>query len=104
MPTVMVAGLEAFGRCAGTLLGALTVCAGIVSCLLIASVDVAPADVGGDQIIGDAAHRTVRSSKSKDDLAKGGRPIAHLPVVGAQGRVQNRKTCATQEKVLGHAM
>ena len=44
----------------------------IVSCLLLARVNVARADPGGDQIIGDAAHRTVRSSKIKDDLAKGG--------------------------------
>jgi hypothetical protein len=44
----------------------------IVSCVLPACVNVARAGVGGDQIIGDAAHRTVRSSKSKVDLAKGG--------------------------------
>jgi hypothetical protein len=43
-----------------------------VSCVLPACVNVARADLGGDQIIGDAAHRTVRSSKSKVDLAKGG--------------------------------
>ena len=43
----------------------------IVSCLF-ARVNVARADLGGDQTIGDAAHRIVRTSKSKDDLAKGG--------------------------------
>jgi hypothetical protein len=43
-----------------------------VSCVLFGRVNVARADLGGDQIIGDAAHRTVPSSKSKDDLAKGG--------------------------------
>ena len=44
----------------------------IVSCVLLARANVARADLGGDQTIVDAAHRTVRSSKSKDDLAKGG--------------------------------
>ncbi len=44
----------------------------IMSCVLLARANVARADLGGDQVIGDAVHRTVRSSKSKDDLAKGG--------------------------------
>jgi hypothetical protein len=44
----------------------------IVSCALLARANVVRADVVGDQIIGDVAHRTARSSKSKDDLAKGG--------------------------------
>jgi hypothetical protein len=44
----------------------------VVSCVLFAGVNVACADLGGDHIIGDAAHRTVRSSKSKDHFAKGG--------------------------------
>ena len=44
----------------------------IVSCVLLARVDVARADLGGYQTIGEAGHRTIRSSKSKDDLAKGG--------------------------------
>ena len=51
---------------------ALFIAYSIVSCVLFARVDVARADLGGDQTIGDAAHRTVRSSKSTDDLAKGG--------------------------------
>ena len=54
---------------------ALFIAYSIVSCVLLARVNVARADLGGDQIIGDAAHRTVRSSKSKDDLAKGGGPL-----------------------------
>ena len=54
---------------------ALFIAYSIVSCVLLARVTVARADLGGDQIIGDAAHRTVRSSKSKDDLAKGGGPL-----------------------------
>jgi hypothetical protein len=49
----------------------------IVSCVLLACVNVTRADLGGDQAIGDAANRTVRSSKSKVDLAKGGGPL-HL--------------------------
>jgi hypothetical protein len=44
----------------------------IVSSVLLACVNVTRADLGGDHAIGDAAHRTVRSSKSKVDLAKGG--------------------------------
>jgi hypothetical protein len=44
----------------------------IVSSVLLACVNVVRADLGGYHIIGDAAHRTVRSSKSKDHLAKGG--------------------------------
>jgi hypothetical protein len=44
----------------------------VVSSVLLARVTVARGDLGGDQTIGDAAHRTVLSSKSKDDLAKGG--------------------------------
>jgi hypothetical protein len=51
---------------------ALFIAYSIVNCVLFARVNVARADLGGDQTIGDAAHRTVRSSKSKDDLAKGG--------------------------------
>ena len=57
---------------------ALFIAYSIVSCVLLARVNVARADLGGDQTIGDAAHRTVRSSKSKDHLAKGGGPIARL--------------------------
>ena len=44
-----------------------------VSCILLASINVARADLGGSGIIGDAAHRTVRNSQSRDDLAGGGR-------------------------------
>ena len=51
---------------------ALFIAYSIVSCVLFAGVNVARADLGGDHIIGDAAHRTVRSSKSKDHFAKGG--------------------------------
>jgi hypothetical protein len=51
---------------------ALFIAYSIVSCVLLARVTVARADLGGDQTIGDAAHRTVRGSKSEDDLAKGG--------------------------------
>jgi hypothetical protein len=51
---------------------ALFIAYSIVSCVLLARVTVARGDVGGDQTIGDAVHRTVRSSKSKDHLAKGG--------------------------------
>ena len=51
---------------------ALFIAYSVVSCVLFARVNVACADLGGDQTIGDAAHRTIRSSKSKDDLAKGG--------------------------------
>jgi hypothetical protein len=45
---------------------------GFVSCILLASIHVARADVGGNEIIGEAARRTVRSSQSRDDLAGGG--------------------------------
>jgi hypothetical protein len=51
---------------------ALFIAYSIVSFVLLARVTVARADLGGDQTIGDAVHRPVRSSKSKDDLAKGG--------------------------------
>jgi hypothetical protein len=51
---------------------ALFIAYSIVSCVLLARVTVAHAGLRGDQTIGDAAHRIVRSSKSKDDLAKGG--------------------------------
>jgi hypothetical protein len=51
---------------------ALLIAYSIVSCVLFARVTVARADLDSDQTIGDAANRTVRSSKSKDDLAKGG--------------------------------
>jgi hypothetical protein len=50
---------------------AVLVC-GFVSCILLASINVARADVGGKGIIGDAARPTVRSNQSRDDLAKGG--------------------------------
>jgi hypothetical protein len=56
---------------------ALFIAYSIVSCVLFARINVARADLGGDQTIGDAAHRTVRSSKSTVDLAKGGGPL-HL--------------------------
>ena len=51
---------------------ALFIAYSIVSCVLLAGVNVARADLGGDQIIGDAAHRTVRSSQGKDHFAGGG--------------------------------
>jgi hypothetical protein len=51
---------------------ALFIAYSIVSCVLLACVYVARADLGGNQTGGDALHRTVRSSKSKDDFAKGG--------------------------------
>ena len=69
----------------------------IVSCVLLARANVARADLGGDQIIGDAAHRTVRSSKSKDDLAKGGgllhvyRPSEHKDEYGTEKPVRRKK-------------
>jgi hypothetical protein len=44
----------------------------MVSSVLLTRITVARGDLGGDQAIGDAAHRTVLSSKSKNDLAKGG--------------------------------
>lgn len=47
-----------------------------VSCILLACINVALADLGGSGIIGDAAHRTVRNSQSTDDLAGGG--LLHL--------------------------
>jgi hypothetical protein len=47
-----------------------------VSCILLACNNVALADLGGNEIIGDAAHRTVRNSQSRDDLAGGG--LLHL--------------------------
>jgi hypothetical protein len=43
---------------------ALFIAYSIVSCVLLAPVNVVRADLGGYHIIGDAAHRTVRSSKS----------------------------------------
>jgi hypothetical protein len=43
-----------------------------VSCILLTSINVARAHLGGGGIIGDAAHRTVRNSQSRDDLAGGG--------------------------------
>jgi hypothetical protein len=51
---------------------ALFIAYSIVSCVLLARVNVAHADLRNEQTIGDGAHRTVRSSNSKDDLAKGG--------------------------------
>ena len=71
---------------------ALFIAYSIVSCVLLARVNVARADLGGDQTIGDAAHRTVRSSKSKDDLARR-RPIARLPVVGTRTSTGQRNLC-----------
>ena len=47
-----------------------------VSCILLACKDVALADQGGNETIGDVAHRTVRNSQSRDDLAGGG--LLHL--------------------------
>jgi hypothetical protein len=46
-----------------------------VSCILLACNNVARADLGDGGII-DAAHRTVRNSHSRDDLAGGG--LLHL--------------------------
>jgi hypothetical protein len=43
-----------------------------VSCILLECINVARADLGGNGIVGDAAHRTVRNSQSRDDLAGGG--------------------------------
>jgi len=45
---------------------------GFASCILLACIDVARADLGDKGPIGDAAHRTVRNSQSSDDLAGGG--------------------------------
>jgi hypothetical protein len=69
---------------------------GIVSCVLFACVNVAGANLGGDQIIGDAAHRTVQSSKSKDDLAGGGplhlfRSSEHKDQYGTEKPVRRKK-------------
>lgn len=50
---------------------------GFVSCILLACIDVARADLGSNGIVGDAAHRTVRNNQSRDDLAKGG-GLLHL--------------------------
>jgi hypothetical protein len=69
----------------------------IVSCVLFERANVARADLGSDQIIGDAAHRTVRSAKSKDDLAKGGgllhvyRPLEHKDEYGTEKPVRRKK-------------
>ena len=69
----------------------------IVSCVLPACINVARAGVGGDQIIGDAAHRTVPSSKSKVDLAKGGgllhvyRSSEHKDEYGTEKLVRRKK-------------
>ena len=43
-----------------------------VSCILLACINVARADLGGNGIVGDAAHRTVGNSQSRGDLAGGG--------------------------------
>ena len=43
-----------------------------VSCVLLACINVARADLGGTGIVGDAVHRTVGNSESRDDLAGGG--------------------------------
>jgi hypothetical protein len=43
-----------------------------VSCIPLACINVARADLGGNGIVGDAAHRTVGNSQSRDDLAGGG--------------------------------
>ena len=69
----------------------------IVSCVLLARANVARADLGGDQTIGDVAHRTLLSSKSKDDLAKGGgllhvyRPSEHKDEYGTEKPVRRKK-------------
>jgi hypothetical protein len=76
---------------------ALFIAYSIVSCVLFARINVARADLGGDQTIGDAAHRTVRSSKSKDDLAKGGgllhlyRSSEHKDEYGTEKPVRRKK-------------
>ena len=57
---------------------ALFIAYSIVSCVLLARATVARADLGEDQTIGDAAHRTVRNSKSKDDFGKRRRLLARL--------------------------
>jgi hypothetical protein len=69
----------------------------ILSCVLLTRANVARADLGGDQFIGDAAHRTARSSKSKDDLAKGGgllhvyRSSEHKDEYGTEKPVRRKK-------------
>ena len=76
---------------------ALFIAYSILSWVLLACVNVARADLGGDQTIGDAAHRTVRSSKSKDDLAKGGgllhlyRSSEHKDEYGTEKPVRRKK-------------
>ena len=61
---------------------------GIVSCVLLASVNVARADLNVDRTTDNAAHQTIRNNSFRCGK---GRPVTHLRVV-PQGRAQDRET------------
>jgi hypothetical protein len=77
----------------------------IVSSVLLTRVTVARGDLGGDQAIGDAAHRTVLSSKSKNDLAKGGGLLHVYPPSEHKDEYRTEKPLRRKKRsFLGHAM
>jgi hypothetical protein len=66
------AAIKSKAKCNMKIVRALFFAHGFVSCTLLVGVTIACADASSEQIIGDAAHRTARSSQSKDNLAGGG--------------------------------
>jgi hypothetical protein len=73
-----------------------------VSCILLAYVNVARADLGGIGIIGDAAHRTVRNSQSSDDLAGGG-PLHLYPSQQSEHEDVTEKPQRHRKEIAGDA-
>lgn len=73
-----------------------------VSCILLAYINVARADVGGNGIISDAAHRAIRKSQSRDDLAGGG-PLHLYPSQQSKHEDVTEKPQSHRKEIAGNA-